>query len=456
MQKAKIEDYLVDFAVDTTFASIPQAAVRAAKARIIDSIGVAIAAYSEPPIEIARRVAQPSHGPRVARIWGSQVSTTVDMAAFVNGTMVRYLDFNDAWRTKDGHHPSDYLPAILALGEALGCTGSQTITALAVCYEVICRFADAVSFNNAGWDQPVTGAIGTALAAGNLLRLPREQMKHALSLAVVPNLCLFQTRSGELSMWKGVAGPNGARNAIFAALLAAEGMTGPEHPLSGEFGLCRKALDGVMPEIAMPAGEKSWGWGITQSILKKFPVRDSCQLPILTALELRAKLGNSAISSIEIETYQTAWDGAIKDKELWAPKTRETADHSMLFSVACTLLDGAVTTDSFARGRFRDADILDLIGRIGVDVIEEFTDAAPNVRNCRITGVTQAGAKHVVHKAIHLADHARSLSDEEIEAKFIQCTAKGFDEERRAAVLREAWRFDEIANVGRFIDLIAV
>jgi len=47
-------------------------------------------------------------------------------------------------------------------------------------------------------------------------------MAHALSLAVTPNLCTYQTRAGELSMWKGCAGPNGARNGVFAALLAAE------------------------------------------------------------------------------------------------------------------------------------------------------------------------------------------------------------------------------------------
>ena len=34
------------------------------------------------------------------------------------------------------------------------------------------------------------------------------------------------TRRGQLSMWKGVAEANGARNGLFAALLAQAGMTG--------------------------------------------------------------------------------------------------------------------------------------------------------------------------------------------------------------------------------------
>ena len=53
------------------------------------------------------------------------------------------------------------------------------------------------------------------------------------------------------------------------------------------------------------------------------------------------------MKSLKIETYKSAWEGAVKDPELWAPKTRETADHSMLFSVACALADGKVVPDSF-------------------------------------------------------------------------------------------------------------
>jgi 2-methylcitrate dehydratase len=102
-----------------------------------------------------------------------------------------------------------------------------------------------VPFNTAGWDQPVTGAIATAMAAGRLLGLSREAMHHALSLAVVPNLCAYQTRAGEPSMWKGCAGPIGARNGVFAALLSAEGLSGPYEPFDGEFGIWKQTLGGT-------------------------------------------------------------------------------------------------------------------------------------------------------------------------------------------------------------------
>ena len=44
-------------------------------------------------------------------------------------------------------------------------------------------------------------------------------MAHAVSLAVVPNIALNQTRTGTLSMWKGMAGPQGARAGVNAAAM---------------------------------------------------------------------------------------------------------------------------------------------------------------------------------------------------------------------------------------------
>ena len=369
--------------------------------------------------------------------------------------MVRYLDFNDAWRTKDAHHPSDYLPGILAVAEYCRASGEDFITALAVAYEIMCRFTDVVPFNAAGWDQPVTGAIATAMAAGRLLGLGKEALGHAISLAAIPNLCTYQTRAGELSMWKGCAGPNGARNGLFAALLAREGMTGPFQAFEGVFGVWNQALEGTSYDVPIGRCREDGGWGIVQTNIKTHPVRDSCQLPIDTALDLRARVNPAQIAALRIETYRSAWEGAVKDRELWAPKTRETADHSMLFSVACALLDGAVTPASFERGRFADRDMLGLIGRTKVDAIDEFTAATPGKRNCRITAMMDSGGPIVAHKVVTLADIERGMSDAELTRKFDACTRGLLEPARARAFLDAAASLETMDHVGDIIDCIA-
>lgn len=446
------EQRMVDFAASLAFAELPKEVVHHAKRRVIDTLGGALAAFTAPPVQMARRVALPVAGHRGARVWGSLTRVAPDTAAFVNGAMLRYLDINDTHRTVDGSHPSDNLGGLLAVAEMLGAGGRAFLEALTISYEIQCRFVDSVPFNDKGWDQPVPGVMACALACGRLLGLSREQLQQALALAIIPNLSTYQTRAGELSMWKGCAAGNGARQGVFAALLAAEGMTGPYEPFDGVFGLWNQTM-GKAYEIK-PFATRANGltFGITQTSLKKYPVRDSCQLPADTAQGLRRKIVAGEIASLRIETYRSAYKGAVEDPELWAPRTRETADHSMLVTIAVTLIDGAITPDTFNSDRFKAADVLDLIKRTKVDVIDEFTKAAPGVRNCRLTATGRDGATHVEHLAWTAADIARGLSDQEIETKFAKLTRDILPAARRERLLETLWRLEEVDDVGRVVD----
>lgn len=455
MPSGPMEDALVDFAAGFALDDAGTRALDAAKARLLDSIGVAMAAYLAPPARIARRMAQPTAGRLRSRVWGSGVMTTPEAAAFANGVMVRYLDLNDAYRTRDAHHPSDYIGGILAVAEATGASGRDFLAAVIVAYEIMCRFTDAVPFNDRGWDQPVSGALATAMACGRLLGLSREALRDALALALIPNLCTYQTRAGELSMWKGCAGPNGARNGVFAALLAAEGMTGPYQAFDGVFGVWRQAMRGEVFAIELPRPGHVGSWGIFQSNIKSFPVRDSCQLPIMTALQLRERLAGRSIDRLVIDTYRSAHAGAVKDPELWAPRTRETADHSMLFSTACALIDGRVTPDSFEARRFLDRDVLDLIGRTTVNVLDDFTAQAPAIRNCRIVA-TSGGEEITAHRIVTLAEIEAGMPEAEIERKFRECTARAFDDARQDAVIAAVAALDRLDDVADFSAILAL
>lgn len=441
---------LVDFAAGIDYGDLPEIAVHAAKVRLIDSLGVGLAARDAPPVEIARRIAQPTDGALQARLFGNGLVTTPETAAFVNGSMVRYLDLNDAYRTLDASHPSDNLPGILAMTEALDLSGRDFILALAISYEIQCRFTDFVPFNDAGWDQPVVGAMSCALACSRLLGLSRDQMAQSVALSLIANLCTYQTRAGELSMWKGCAGPNGARNGIFAARLAAEGMTGPYHPFEGIFGVWNQTLDKPY-DITLP-GPGATSYGLNQTNIKTYPVRDSCQLPIDTALDLRAKIAVNEIKTLHISTYKSAHAGAVKDPELWAPQTRETADHSMPFSVAVTLLDGQVTPATFDRQRFLDRDVLDLIRSTTVEISADYSAQTPEIRNCRIEATSRDGASVVAHHSLSLEEIAKGIPDETIEAKFRASTGCVLSEGQQEAILRLGWELDDLASLRPLID----
>src|SRR5207245_6883883 len=219
---------------------------------------------------------------------------------------IRYLDYNDTYLALEPAHPSDNLAAVLAVGEVAGAGGRDLITAAVLAYEIQCRLCDAASLRQHGWDHVTYGAISSAIAACKLLKLDAEQTSHAIGMAGVANTALRQTRSGELSMWKGCAFANAARNGVFAALLAAEGLTGPAPIFEGELGFM-KLLTGPF-ELA-PLGGGDQPFMITQTYIKFWPAEYHSQSAIDAALQLRPEGGEIRnIVAIHIHTFDHGVD----------------------------------------------------------------------------------------------------------------------------------------------------
>jgi 2-methylcitrate dehydratase len=408
---------LLDFTAGITLDDLPEAARMAAKARILSSIAVSLAAFDMEPVRIARKLAQPVAAGPSATIMGSLQTCAPDMAAFVNAAMVRSLDMSDTYVMAAVSHPADAFPAVLAVAEAEGRGGGDLLLATAIAYEAQCRFVEAVPYNHHGWDQTPVVALGAALGCGRLLGLTRDQLAHAISLAVVPNLALNQTRTGTLSMWKGMAGPQGARAGVFAAYLAREGMTGPDGVFEGRYGLWQQMMHGESFDLPIPVHFEGHTFAVQQTMIKSFPTRFNCQVPVFAAQKLRAMLDVSEIESLKIEAVRQAFARWLDVPEVWQPRTRETADHSLPCTVAMALLDGTITPGMMQRERFRDGDVLALMGKCTIELPDEFADIAPEVRSCRLTAKLRTG-KTVV------AEYRRSLEDDTSDPGWMQALDK--------------------------------
>src|SRR5208282_713472 len=178
------------------------------------------------------------------------------------------------------------------------------------------------------------------------------------------NVALRQTRSGELSMWKGCAFANAARNGVFAALLAAEGMTGPAPIFEGDLGIM-KLLTG--PFELPTLGGNGQPFMISKTYIKFWPAEYHSQSAIDAALQLRPEVGAiQNVVSFDIHTFDAAVDIIGKDPEKWRPKTRETADHSLPYCTAVALADGDVTLAQFEPARLREPTLLDLVSKVKV------------------------------------------------------------------------------------------
>jgi 2-methylcitrate dehydratase len=324
-------DLLSTYAHDLTYEQLPADVVHQVKRTLIDSAGCLVGGLQSEPARMARHLAQTVTCTTPSRLLGTARCSSPDLAGFANGVALRYLDYNDSYFSPGGGHPSDMIPAVLALADPTGCDGRTVITAIALAYEVFCRLSDHVVIGQLGWDQGMLGIIGAVCGAGKVLGLDRDAMGQAISLASVSNLPLGAIRVGELSMWKGCAAAYATRAAIFSAQLAQQGMTGPDAPLDGRRGLWQQAI-GKPVEIA-PFEPAADGFRILSTIFKSYPSQIHTQAPVSLALELRQQVQAAEIASIHIRTYETAASSAATEPEKWAPKTRETADHSIPYLV---------------------------------------------------------------------------------------------------------------------------
>ena len=404
---------LAKYALSVSYDEMDANVVAGAKLRIIDTLGCIAGAIDHPVSKSVCRLATRYSMETPATIFATGEKTSPEMAAFANSVMLRVLDLSDSYRVKSGGHPSDLMGASLAAAEITSATGKELIAAIALGYEVYCSFTETIDINTKGWDQPIYGIVASAVSAGKLLRLDRQQLTHAIALALVPNMATFQTREGELSAWKGCAGANAARNGLFAALLAMEGFTGPEKPVEGKYGLWD-----VIGKFQWPLtpGEAPYRIAITN--LKAFPICYQGQTAVWTALGMRDRFSVNEIKTIHVDTYLKAFTMMGSDPNRWAPKTRETADHSMPYVIGMAFLYGDVGETAFTDEALQAPNIKALMPRITVAEDPALTMAHPEQVPCRMTVTLKDGSKHV-HELPYPKGHAKSpMNVDEVYNKF--------------------------------------
>jgi 2-methylcitrate dehydratase len=436
---------LARYAVESGFDGLSAEAVHECKRRLIDSVACAAGAFREPLCETVRAFTRNYGGTPAARVWGTGTSTSIEMAAFANGTMVRFLDYSDTWLGKGAGHPSDMIPALVALAEGQCASGGALIAAIVVAYEIYCGLCEGAGAERR-LDQATFAAVGTATGAGRLLGLDEARMANALALALAPNLHLYNVRCGTLSDWKGCAGPDGARNGVFAALLARDGVTGPTAPFEGKGGL----FELVGPFDLQPGA--SARPLLMDTHLKCHPVCYHGQSAIDAALALRAAVPLDQVAEIHVETYEAAYLAMGSDIGKWAPSTRETADHSLPYTVSMALQEGRLDTAAYAPQRLVDARTKQVMDKVRVSVSEALTHAYPVKSATRITIRADDGRVHGHLQEWPKGHAAQPLSDGELEQKFSSCHETGDEGGRRK--LEVLWSVDRVADVTQLVDAL--
>jgi len=439
---------IAEYASSAAFKDLDTATVHAATQRLIDALGCALGAADCEPAQIGRRLAAgqtPGLNPGSVLCHGGKAP--LEIASFINTAMIRNLDFNDRY---PGGHPSDCLGALLAIAGAMPVDGPRLLAAMAVVYEIFARLADAAKLSRRGWDQGFGVAIATTAGVCNLLRLPLEATAHAVGIAATSSLPLRVTRSGELTPWKNAATAYAVRNGVFAALLAREGMVGPGNAFEGRNGL----FENVTGPFEIAAFPSKGGEPLTPKVqIKYWPVETNGQPVVFAALELRRKLDPRDLTEIEVFTSKFTWFEIGSEPEKWDPRTRETADHSLPYMFARTLLDGTLTVASFRAEAVLEPSLRPLMAKIKVTVDEAIEALLPDMA-LRVVAKTHEGARHTVEVGNPLGHPNNPMQDEHIGEKFALLAAPVIGEQRSAEALARWWRVRDAGDMRPLVQMI--
>jgi len=435
-----LAERLALYAHGLRYDDLDPATIERVKVHVIDTIGCGIGALDERPVRICRELALSAAGP--ATVIGTDRGTSADLAAFANGAAMRYLDFNDTYVGRISVHPSDNIAACLAVAEAERAGARELIAAIVIAYEVNCRLADALDIGTRGWDPPVLCLPAVALAAGRLMRLDPQQLTHAVSLALNDHIPMGQTRVGALSDWKGIAVAEAGRNAVFAAMLARAGLTGPAPVFEGRSGFFRQASGPADIDVA-GFGRPGMQFRIHQCSLKAYPAVIYTQTAIVAAIEVAREAGSlDRIAAIEIATTQRGYERTGSEPEKWSPTTRETADHSLPYITARAMFDGDVSNESFAPQRFRDPGVLAFMQKIKVSEDPALTARGGGAVPTRITATLSDGQR-IVREVDHAPGFAaRPMTRADVNRKFHGNVGRRWPQAHADAVLQSLWTLD--------------
>ena len=436
--KRLLSHTIADWACSLKYEHLSAAAVQAAKLFWFDSIGCALGGSQQDDAKILlkhHRAMGGGNGKATAFVSGFKANP-VD-AAFLNGHMIRAMDYNDIYWKADPCHPSDLIAAPLALCESEGLSGQDLILATIIAYEIEMRLCEVgrPGVREYGWHHATLSAFAAPIAAGRVLNLTPAQMVSAMGISASRTFCPGAVTAGKLTNMKNTVDPWAGRMGAESALLARGGFSGPEHIIDGKEGLFAvfkhvyydgkpATFDAEELVKDLPNSAESH-YRILDCGMKSFPIEALSHSP-LTAMMKTVKehdIRADDVKEITVEVIARAAD-ILGDPHKYRPDSKETADHSLPYCMAAGLVDGMVTPLQFREERVVDKALIPIMDKVKVVANEEFEALFPKFQPSRVTITTNSGASHSTRVDVPKGDPRDPMTEEEIAVKF---TALGGD-----------------------------
>jgi 2-methylcitrate dehydratase PrpD len=431
-------EQLSAFAANVTYESLPAEVAASVKDRVLDTLGICLAAVPLDTSRMATELAAGWGGPEQATVIGFPLRLPARGAAFVNGVLAHSLDFDDTHLPSVLHPSACVIPTALAAGETVGASGEAVIAAAAAGYEVTIRtgmaaydrtLGNSVFFEDGWHATSICGTLAAAVIAAKLYGMGARGIGNALGIAVSMGSGVIEGNRAGGSVkrlhcgWAAHAG-------IAAAQAARSGFTGPVSALEGRFGFyqafCRGRFD--PSQITLGLGTE---WSIPGVFYKPYPANHFTHAAIDAALALRQSVNVDDIANIELRVASPTLRTIAEPAEAKArPLSGYHAQFSGPFVVATALLGGGglgVSLDDFTDQRVSDPRYLELAAKVRCVADPECDAIFPNQFPAILRVRTRSGTVLEQKVLSNRGGPGNPLSVEELKLKFSTNAARSLE-----------------------------
>ncbi len=430
MSEQPLARQVARFAVEQTFDALPTDVVESVAKRVLDILGICVAASALDTSDSVRRYALSQGGRPEAHAIGIPDPLPGALAGLVNGTLAHSLDYDDTHLPSVLHPSASVVPAALAAAEANFRSGRELIAAVACGLEVCVRLGMAgydeatgrnIFFEHGQHATSICGTLGSAVAAGLLSGLDEDGLVNAIGLAASMGSGVIEAnRTGGTvkRMHCGWA----AHSAMSAVGLVKAGFTGPPTVLEGRFGFFEAWLHGEFyPEwITAGLGER---WEVPGIFFKPYPANHFTHTIIDAASALRQQgVQPGDIRHVQVGVAESIVRTVGEPIELKrTPETGYMAQFSGPYAVAVGLLGGSglgASLDDYTDELAKDPLRREIMGKVEVVADAECTAIFPSQFPCVLRSTLVDGSEQVTKILTNRGGPGRPLSFAELALKF--------------------------------------
>jgi 2-methylcitrate dehydratase len=343
----KIADYVHDYNITS------DEAISTAKYCLMDTIGCGLLALTFPECKsLLGPHIDGTEVPNGVRVLGTNFKLDPIKAAWDNGAIIRWLDFNDTWLAAEWGHPSDNLGGILSACDYISqnypernISVKDIISSMIKAHEIQGVMALENSFNRVGLDHVLLVKIASVGVISVILGLTKDQTIDALSQAFVDGQSLRTYRhapnAGPRKSW---AAGDATSRAMQLVWLTKKGQIGYPSAISAPtWGFKDVLFNGK--DLIINQEFESY---VMENVLFKisFPAEFHAQTAVEAAVKLHHEIKNKfdEIDKIKIITHESAIRIISKEGKLNNPADR---DHCLQYMTAIGLIKGDLVAEDY-------------------------------------------------------------------------------------------------------------